>query len=378
MFRSFMKKAVQRLCLIVLGLVLAGLIGEAILHIPGLPIKMHNEWMFLMVEHDPTLGWRMKPNIEGELDMFEVQDIPIRTNGTGFWDDEFVGRGEEELRIVLLGDSFTWGTGVFEDERFGNLLEELEPGWECMNFGLPAYGTDQALLVWRHVASGFAPDLVVLTMHRSDYVDNMREILWGRPKPYFMMSESDALELQNSPVVDFNFWDTGIFHRAAPLYEASFRQPETRRSRVAHWLVTRSRLVRTSWNAIRAIRAGAAGPPPPPPTEVAPSQETEIQLLTALVRQLQAEVESAGGRLLVQMAGEMDARFQAQMRIFDDEGIAYLDITTEPLLEETGIEPDELYFESHAHWTPGGQQGVAALLHGRIAEMVEQGSPEAD
>ena len=45
-------------------------------------------------------------------------DPPVRTNGLGFRDREIPPKSASRYRIVVVGDSFTWGQGIEEPERF--------------------------------------------------------------------------------------------------------------------------------------------------------------------------------------------------------------------------------------------------------------------
>ena len=49
-------------------------------------------------------------------------------------------------RIVTLGDSYTFGDEVSDDETYSHYLERCLPDTEVMNFGLSGYGHDQMLL----------------------------------------------------------------------------------------------------------------------------------------------------------------------------------------------------------------------------------------
>ena len=58
-------------------------------------------------------------------------------------------RNGSRLRIVVLGDSFTWGHGVEDEGLFTRLLEDRLPGTEVWNLGGSAYSTEQELLLLR-------------------------------------------------------------------------------------------------------------------------------------------------------------------------------------------------------------------------------------
>ena len=90
----------------------------------------------------------------------------VRVNDQGFRSEhEFVREKTPGTRRVLLfGDSFTAGDGVRNRDRYGDVLEELIPGLEVYNFGLPGSGTDQQYLIFREWADRFEHDLVIVAV----------------------------------------------------------------------------------------------------------------------------------------------------------------------------------------------------------------------
>src|SRR5882672_9124614 len=62
----------------------------------------------------------------------------IVANHLGFRESEVPPKTPGRYRIVVVGDSFTWGQGIETGERFSNLLEGfLGPQYEVLNFGRP-------------------------------------------------------------------------------------------------------------------------------------------------------------------------------------------------------------------------------------------------
>lgn len=61
------------------------------------------------------------------------------------------GRDYEKKGVYTLktyGDSFTYADGVKDNETWEYFIEE-KTGWECLNFGVLGFGTDQALLKYK-------------------------------------------------------------------------------------------------------------------------------------------------------------------------------------------------------------------------------------
>lgn len=93
----------------------------------------------------------------------------LRFNGLGFREREIPPKSAARCRIVVVGDSFTWGQGVEERERFSNLLEQfLGPRYEVLNFGRPGDNMPEHLEVLA-VALTVSPDFVLLQIYINDF-----------------------------------------------------------------------------------------------------------------------------------------------------------------------------------------------------------------
>lgn len=379
-----MRKATRfRWLALALAVLSSVLLLEVVLRVSPIWIGRNSDTMFLLMEYSQTLGWRMKPSIRETLDFVDVQGIPVRSNTAGFWDDEFPGERKPggPCRIVFLGDSFTWGYGVREEERFSNVLRGGDPTLETLNFGMAGYGTDQALLVWRHVAVTSKPDLVVLTVHTNDYRENVSVVRWGLSKPYFELQEDGSLAVRNVPVdPDHDYWRTGIFHRVADPYRAYYVEPVARRSRVLHWTLRHSSAARLAYTATRRRPSTVRGrprsesrvdPQSDQPLERTPSADSpakkEIEVLDALVQALAEEVRATGARFLVVLATDSPRRYPLHRTTWDSAGISHLDATTEPLRRRFQSDSQPVYYRYNQHWTADAHRAVAELLAERIA-----------
>ena len=130
--------------------------------------------------YDPELGCTPAPYQRGRC---------VRPN-YGFTNNSWGFRGAREysklkkvdLRILVLGDSYTYGMGVEDDQTFPALLEKnlSLPGRsvEVINAGMPAKGTDYALKFLQTRAGKLNPDLVILCFDYTDFWDNQRNFYY--------------------------------------------------------------------------------------------------------------------------------------------------------------------------------------------------------
>src|SRR5216683_1762907 len=68
-------------------------------------------------------------------------------------------------QIAVIGDSFTWGQGIEERDRFSNLLEGfLSSSYEVLNFGIPGHDMPEHLTELELVLK-IRPDFVLLQLY---------------------------------------------------------------------------------------------------------------------------------------------------------------------------------------------------------------------
>ncbi|MFT4589316.1 MAG: lysophospholipase L1-like esterase [Candidatus Binatia bacterium] len=159
----------RRGCLIsIVTLIVLFLLGEAAFRI--FPIDRQLDYEF-----DEELYWRLKPDQAGYLWMGggEFHSPPIRIDSRGFRSSgraAIEGDGAE-ARVLLLGDSYTFGLGVEDDETFCGVVESRLAGLGVAtdNAGGPGYGVFQSdARLNRLLASGYTPEFVVLTIPTGD------------------------------------------------------------------------------------------------------------------------------------------------------------------------------------------------------------------
>ncbi len=132
------------------------------------------------------LGYELRPN----LDTIFV-GVKVRTNRWG-------ARGAQEItvekpphtiRIACLGDSFTFGWGLPENETYPRVLETLirrrfpSMSIQVHNWGVPAYNTAQEVLLFKEKVRNFHYDIVVLGFMENDVGEPLMTEWTRYPKP---------------------------------------------------------------------------------------------------------------------------------------------------------------------------------------------------
>lgn len=148
----------------------------------------------VMFVQDPKFGFWNRPSLRKKMFQSEPNTpfYAVTTTSGGYRGLLPVPPVKEPQarRILILGDSFTFGVGVGDDETYPAILKsalsryeipDLEKGarrFEIVNAGCPGWGTENELAFWRARANELAPDLVVIAYFRNDLADNMRHMLY--------------------------------------------------------------------------------------------------------------------------------------------------------------------------------------------------------
>jgi hypothetical protein len=111
-------------------------------------------------------GYRLHPGRTLRLRP-PAPDVVV-SNGQGFRGARDLGEPDGRPRLVVLGDSMTFGGGVAEPERFTERLEAAEPGWRVENLGMIGYGPDLMLRALEAVGLGARPAMVVMALYADD------------------------------------------------------------------------------------------------------------------------------------------------------------------------------------------------------------------
>jgi len=125
----------------------------------------------LFVWH-PTLNYLYKPGFSGKFTGEAYQDISFAINSDGFRDDPFEPHSPGKRRIVFLGDSVVFGSGVWEEDRFTEQLMKdpsvRDAGIEILNLGVNSYNFGHYLELARLRFMDLKPDLVVVGFTLND------------------------------------------------------------------------------------------------------------------------------------------------------------------------------------------------------------------
>lgn len=145
----------------------------------------------------PTRGWALKPGLR-DVPMGEGRRLSSNSRGVRGAREHAAAKSPGTTRIVTIGDSFTFGEDVGDEETWSSRLERMLPGAEVINLGVHGYGHDQMLVYLREEGVRYRPDVVVLGFLTGDMERNVLSFR-DYAKPRFVL-EDGRLSLRNSPV----------------------------------------------------------------------------------------------------------------------------------------------------------------------------------
>jgi hypothetical protein len=95
--------------------------------------------------------------------------LQVISNSDGFASSRELGAPDPRPRVLVLGDSFVFGTGVNEGTRLTEIVEELEPRWRVDNLAMPGWGIDLMVRGLDRFGAKARPDVVVLAVYTDDF-----------------------------------------------------------------------------------------------------------------------------------------------------------------------------------------------------------------
>jgi hypothetical protein len=147
--------------------------------------------------YSPTRGWALKPGLHN-FTFFDNKTVNSNSNGIRGTAEYSYDRTLGKPRILILGDSFTFGDECSDHETYPYQLQEMMPEAEIMNLGVHGYGHDQMLIYLREEGLKYNPDIVILGFMPGDMERNMLSFR-DYAKPRFELVDGELI-LRNSPV----------------------------------------------------------------------------------------------------------------------------------------------------------------------------------
>lgn len=205
--RKLPKRAARWLLLLIslaLSIVLIeGLLRLVAVSMPAPPLYPGDREAVRDATYDAVLGWKLEPSATYRETKPDYS-VAYRSNSQGFRADREFSPDLGDERIVFLGDSFTFGSGVELEETFVARIEALRPGLVAFNLGIGGFGIDQMWLALVHHGLALDPTQAVLSFIREDLDRSLSAYRQGHvwlEKPLFALVDGELVRMtsENRP-----------------------------------------------------------------------------------------------------------------------------------------------------------------------------------
>jgi lysophospholipase L1-like esterase len=345
------------------GIVAGILLAEAGLRLvaPQIPGEMvrrpHPPGMY--VSH-PVLGHRLAPGFEGRFERSEEGiSMDLQVNSLGIRGPEPRTQSPGGKRVLLLGDSFTFGWGLPFEESYGARLEtilarDLGRPVDVIPMGTPGYDTETELSWLREIGWSLDPDLVVLQFCVSnDFSDNLLPNFEVRDGFLHRPNRKTATAGAHDAPSGLADW----LGRKSHLYVfISSRYRSLGKGRGADFKIHQARRANreyaVSYDRTAAILGDFAAE--------AAGHGVPLAVFNAPVKYQVADSGAVPQDLLLEANGKIrDA--------CDRLGVPFIDATADFQREGTG-----LFLEKDAHWSAAGHARAAEILARKLLPLLTE------
>jgi len=152
-----------------------------------------------MLREDPELGWDNVSGFSAENHYGTGRHLTISAQGTRGVREYAIPKPPEVYRVVCLGDSFTFGAGISDEDCFPNLLEQKSPKIEAVNLGVSGYSVGQMWMRYQREGEKFDGDLLLVSIIWED-IERLRRGVprWEERNPKFRVTDGQ-IEGYNIP-----------------------------------------------------------------------------------------------------------------------------------------------------------------------------------
>ncbi|MBI4318547.1 MAG: hypothetical protein HY675_08660 [Chloroflexi bacterium] len=363
--------------------------------------------------YDPYIGFRGVPGSSGEFSKTCEYSALYQTtvfrhqfayNSEGWRDTSHAYEKPAGVtRIVVLGDSFSWGYGVAQSDAYPALLPALLRGegvdTEVITMAMPGWGPNQELVALTYEGLRYKPDVVVVQFAGNDYADSLCASFEERSSPQFYVGGDGELKWPDLPLAtsnqsselqrpDLPVWmaEEDKSHCGKAVAKASTAQTGPSKSdltwlNLKRWLERHSisyRLVRDSVKSVRLTQTLAeAGGVTEPAQAAVPKPARAVALVKALLETIKRTSEANGAAFVLLTAPlyqstlrPADAPTEDQALISEFSGHA-LDLT-HAFRNARISEPRKAFYfaPEDGHWTAAGHRLAAHELARHLRELL--------
>lgn len=343
-----------------------------------------------------TAGWNT--SLRGEYSTY----ITINSKGLRGEEHEYQ-KDADVFRILVLGDSFTAGLQVNDDELFTSLLEErlneipLDKSIEVINAGVVGYGTTNELTYFIDEGYKYQPDIVLLMFFTgNDVLDNINP-------PHYKLENDQLIPIKFTYNPDFGTppWaqDGTLFRKTRNFLYTHSRLYSVAIELLAYSLIQQSPQLSNSLQSMGfvevtrpAMNAGNLY------SFLQPSQEA-WEMTNALIIELNKQVHSHDSKLIIAVipdetevnvkkweelydkypnlfnsTGEYSNPSDQVTQLLNQDAIPHLLLRPPLKTYQQNHENEPIYYQYDGHWKPIGHYLVAQAIGDYIIDEEEWSS----
>ena len=197
-------------------------------HPGSLEEREQEQGIDVLIDRSGEYGVRLHPGIRATIHDHSLshRDVVIETNSLGLRSPELGPKTDDEFRVLVLGDSITFGDYVSFDETYTAVLEsrfeDRRPRVRVINAGLPGAGTSDELYHYLEICDAVDADLVLVGMYLNDAQNSGRFYARSLSQPYassrflsWLANRVEALRI--------SMWSDDVIPEIDPEWREEFR-----------------------------------------------------------------------------------------------------------------------------------------------------------
>jgi hypothetical protein len=263
-------------------------------------------------------------------------DTRVAINSRSLRDKEYDYARHGRNRIVVLGDSFSFGWGVEQEDCVTEILEQRYlRNTDVINMSVPGYNTRQEVDLYREEGTRYDPQLVAVFWFQNDDASDWREMGFYFRDGRLYLSRYDGQELSAADRM-LKSW----MRRSYLFCFLEIEWSRWREAKVEHAEERRD----------AAVKAGRR-------------EHRKWTRLERLLGELKHDLDARGAKLLlVNIPESGDYRRNVELGTLAAHlGAEFLDLA--PRFQELPPgDQEELYYTLDRHWTPKGHRTAALFL----------------
>lgn len=134
----------------------------------------------MIFQNDDKIPWKLKPMAtDRHLNIFDEWNVSVEINSLGLRDN-LPPQNLSIKKILILGDSFTFGYGVEQNESYPEVLEKLLGGnYVVINSGYAdGYSPDTEYVYLNYEGLNFDPDIIIMGFFIGNDITDLRNNKW--------------------------------------------------------------------------------------------------------------------------------------------------------------------------------------------------------